>query len=136
MSDGAILLCRADQLLEGHARGFDPLRQGKDSVFAVRHQGQVRVYRNSCPHLDVRMEYRKDRFLSADGQLIVCYAHGAQFLPDTGECVYGPCLGQRLEALPWRVEEGWLVLKMPGSAASQGQFDVSRTAIHHILTRD
>lgn len=120
MSDSKISLCRADDLVEGQARGFDPLQRGKDSVFAVRHQGQVRLYRNSCPHLDVRMEYRKDRFLSADGQLIVCYAHGAQFLPSTGACVYGPCLGQRLEALPWCVEEGWLVLKMPGSASSQG----------------
>ncbi|VVN33059.1 hypothetical protein PS662_04989 [Pseudomonas fluorescens] len=136
MRDSEVLLCRADQLVEGQARGFDPSRRGKDTVFAVRHQGQVRVYRNSCPHLDVRMEYRKDRFLSADGQLIVCYAHGAQFLPDTGECVYGPCLGQRLEALPWCLEEGWLVLKMPGSMPLQGQIEVSRTAIHRIPTRD
>ncbi|WP_350646614.1 Rieske 2Fe-2S domain-containing protein [Pseudomonas sp. HY13-MNA-CIBAN-0226] len=117
MNQRAIGLCRADELEEGQARGFDPWQCGKDSVFAVRHQGQLRVYRNSCPHLDVRMEYRKDRFLSADGQLIVCYAHGAQFLPQTGECVYGPCLGQKLEALACSVEEGWLVLKTPGCTA-------------------
>lgn len=71
--------CRVDELVEGQARGFDPLQRGKDSVFALVHEGQLRLYRNSCPHLDVRLEYRKDRFLSADGQLIVCYAHGAQF---------------------------------------------------------
>ena len=136
MSDSEAWLCRAEELEDGQARGFDPWQCGKDSVFAVRHQGQLRVYRNSCPHLDVRMEYRKDRFLSADGQLIVCYAHGAQFLPSTGECVYGPCLGQKLEALPWRLEEGWLVLQTPGRAASPAQIEVSRTAIHRILTRD
>ncbi len=136
MSDGDVRLCRVEELANGQARGFDPLQSGKDSVFALLFEGRVRVYRNSCPHLDVRMEYRKDRFLSANGQFIVCYAHGAQFSPDTGECVYGPCLGQKLEALPWCVEEGWLVLKMPDPDTSRTQIEVSRTAIHRILTRD
>ncbi|CAI8993337.1 Rieske domain-containing protein [Pseudomonas sp. IT-P395] len=113
MSAIAQPLCRLDELEEGRARGFDPLAQGRDSVFALRHDHQVRVYRNRCPHLDVRLEYRKDRFLSADGQLIVCYAHGAQFLPATGECIYGPCLGQTLEALPSCEKDGWLLVQMP-----------------------
>ncbi|AYC32323.1 Rieske (2Fe-2S) protein [Pseudomonas cavernae] len=111
MSHAAIALFLLDELVEGHARGFDPLQAGKDSVFALRHGSEVRVYRNSCPHMDVRLEYRKDRFLSADGSRIVCYAHGAQFLPDSGLCVYGPCLGERLSALRWRLEGGWLVLE-------------------------
>lgn len=129
-------LCRLDDLQEGQARGFDPLQQGRDSVFAVRHGGELRVYRNRCPHLDVRLEYRKDRFLSADGQLIVCYAHGAQFLPDTGECIYGPCLGQTLEALDWRAVQGWLRVRMPEPLPSAQRSEVSRTAIHRIPTRD
>ena len=107
-------MCRTEELAEGQALGFDPLQQGKDSVFALRHRTQVRVYRNSCPHLNVRMEYRKDRFLSADRQLIVCYAHGAQFMPTTGKCIYGPCLGEYLQALPWREEGGWLLLEAAG----------------------
>lgn len=111
MSHAAIALCLLDELVEGQARGFDPLNTGKDSVFALRHGAEVRLYRNSCPHLDVRLEYRKDRFLSADGSLIVCYAHGAQFLPDSGLCVYGPCLGERLSALRWHLDDGWLVLE-------------------------
>ena len=136
MSQADFPLCPLDDLQEGQALGFDPLQRGRDSVFALIHQGQPRIYRNSCPHLDVRLEYRKDRFLSADGQLIVCYAHGAQFLPESGECVYGPCLGQQLEALPWRVEEGWLVLQMPVTEANPPPFEVSRLQIHHIPTRD
>lgn len=136
MSHSDFPLCRIDELVEGQARGFDPLQHGRDSVFALVHEGQLRIYRNSCPHLDVRLEYRKDRFLSADGQLIVCYAHGAQFLPSSGECVYGPCLGQSLEALPWRVEEGWLVLQMPGIRIAPPAVEVSRLEIHRIPTRD
>ncbi len=110
-SHDAIVLSRLDELVEGQARGFDPLGTGKDSVFALRHDGEVRVYRNSCPHLAVRLEYRKDRFLSVDGRQIVCYAHGARFLPDTGLCVYGPCLGESLSALQWHAEADWLVLE-------------------------
>lgn len=106
----ALRLCRLDALLEGRALGFDPLHEGRDSVFALRHRQTVRVYRNSCPHLAVPLEYRKDRFLSADGQRIICYAHGAQFLPDSGECVHGPCRGQSLTALVWVEEGGWLLL--------------------------
>ncbi|KQN48705.1 (2Fe-2S)-binding protein [Pseudomonas sp. Leaf48] len=136
MSHSDFYLCRVDELVEGQARGFDPLQRGRDSVFALVHEGQVRIYRNSCPHLDVRLEYRKDRFLSADGQLIVCYAHGAQFLPSTGKCIYGPCLGQELEALPWRMEEGWLVLQIPEIGSAPPQVEVSRLAIHRIPTRD
>ncbi|QBZ91613.1 Rieske (2Fe-2S) protein [Pseudomonas viciae] len=111
MSLDALALCRLDELLEGQARGFDPLDTGKDSVFALRHGGEVRVYRNSCPHLQVRLEYRKDRFLSVDGSQIVCYAHGARFLPDSGLCIYGPCLGESLSALQWHAEADWLVLE-------------------------
>jgi nitrite reductase/ring-hydroxylating ferredoxin subunit len=110
VTDSVIRLCRADEVGERQARGFDPLDKGRDSVFALRHNGEIHVYRNSCPHLDVRLEYRKDRFLSADGMRIICYAHGAQFLPETGECVYGPCLGEHLSALAFVVEDGWLVL--------------------------
>lgn len=101
-------LCRADVVREGQSIGFDPLHSGADSLFALRHQGQVRLYRNRCPHLDVPLPYRKDRYLSADGQRIICYAHGAQFRPDSGECVYGPCLGQHLSALAWQERDGWL----------------------------
>lgn len=136
MSHSDFYLCRMEELVEGQARGFDPLQRGRDSVFALVHEGQVRIYRNSCPHLDVRLEYRKDRFLSADGQLIVCYAHGAQFLPSTGECIYGPCLGQTLEALAWREEEGCLLLEMSSMAIAPPALEVSRLEIHRIPTRD
>jgi nitrite reductase/ring-hydroxylating ferredoxin subunit len=92
-------LCHDTDLLEGQARGFDPWEEGRDTVVALRWQGQVRVYRNSCPHWQVPMQYRKDRFMSGDGQHIVCFAHGALFQPDSGLCVQGACLGQSLQRL-------------------------------------
>ncbi|MBS4089808.1 Rieske (2Fe-2S) protein [Pseudomonas rustica] len=108
----AARLCHVDSVLEGQARGFDPLAAGGDSVLVLRSGGQLRVYRNRCPHLQVPMEYRKDGFLSADGQRIICYAHGAQFLPQSGLCVYGPCLGESLQIVPHCIEQGWLLIAL------------------------
>ncbi|MBD8572706.1 Rieske 2Fe-2S domain-containing protein [Pseudomonas syringae] len=105
-------LCRLYEITEGQARGFDPQGQGADSLFVLRHAGVVRVYRNRCPHLHTPLEYRKDRFLSADGQWVVCYAHNARFRPDTGECVYGPCRGQSLVSLQHHEQAGWLLVPL------------------------
>jgi nitrite reductase/ring-hydroxylating ferredoxin subunit len=98
-------LCRDDDLPEGQAKGFDPWQQGRDTVVALRWRGLVRVYRNSCPHWDVPMQYRKDRFMSGDGRYIVCFAHGALFQPDNGFCVQGPCVGQSLQVLEVHVDD-------------------------------
>ncbi|RWU17128.1 (2Fe-2S)-binding protein [Pseudomonas alkylphenolica] len=131
--DRSVALCPLEHLEEGQAIGFDPFNSGHDSVFALMHRGALRVYRNSCPHLDVRLEYRKDRFLSANGQRVICYAHGAQFMPDSGECVFGPCLGQSLTGLAFRCEDGWLRLCID----SLGQpIEVSRSAIGRIRGLD
>ena len=105
-----VFLCRDEELLEGQARGFDPWQEGRDTIIALRWQGQLRVYRNSCPHWQVPMQYRKDRFMSGDGRHIVCFAHGALFQPDDGLCVLGPCVGQALQRLDVRLSENevWL----------------------------
>ena len=56
---------------------------------------------NACPHVDgAPLAWRKDAYLSADGQTIVCYGHGAVFDPESGVCVRGPCIGQRLTPVP------------------------------------
>ncbi|WP_110634452.1 Rieske 2Fe-2S domain-containing protein [Pseudomonas sp. CC120222-01a] len=101
-------LCPLADIGELQSRGFDPERNGSDTVFVVRHGGILRVYENKCPHLLVPLEYRKNRFLSADGARIICYAHGAQFRPEDGVCVYGPCLGERLRVLEHVEHEGWI----------------------------
>jgi nitrite reductase/ring-hydroxylating ferredoxin subunit len=100
----ATFLCLESQLEEGNAKGFDPWGEGRDTVIALLWHGSVRVYRNLCPHLNVSMQYRKDRFMSGDRQHIVCFAHGALFRPESGECVLGPCLGQGLWSLPVSLE--------------------------------
>ena len=105
-----IRLCRIDELPPGTARGFDPEGAGEDTIFVLRRGAEVRAYHNLCPHQGARLEYRKDRFLSADGERVICYAHGAQFDPETGVCTQGPCLGQSLARVPCGIDDGWIAL--------------------------
>lgn len=108
-----IAVCLFEELIHGAARGFDPLQTGEDTILVLRRATGVRAYRNRCPHQGARLEYRKDRFLSADGERVICHAHGAQFDADTGACVHGACLGQSLEPLPARIEQGWVWVTLP-----------------------
>jgi nitrite reductase/ring-hydroxylating ferredoxin subunit len=100
-----VALCRLDEIPDGGARGFASTLPGQRGVFAVRRGARVHVYINWCPHAGAELEYAKDRFLSADGQRIICFAHGAHFAVETGACVGGPCAGLELQAVPTRVVE-------------------------------
>ncbi|MGO8910919.1 MAG: Rieske (2Fe-2S) protein [Bradyrhizobium sp.] len=98
---GMLRLGRAEEIGEGQSRGFDPYESGEDTMFVVRSGGVLRAWRNACPHVDgAPMAWRKDAYQNADGTRIVCHAHGAEFLPDSGTCVRGPCIGKRLTAVP------------------------------------
>jgi nitrite reductase/ring-hydroxylating ferredoxin subunit len=113
---GRVYLCPQDSIAEGGARGFDPFAEGRDTLLVARWRGVLRAWRNRCPHLDVAMQYRKDRFMSGDGQHIVCFAHGALFRPDSGLCVRGPCLGQTLQPLALALDDNggvWLLPPAP-----------------------
>lgn len=109
-----IRLCRFEDLTNGCARGFDPDQSGEDTIFVLRRGATVRAYHNRCPHQGARLEYRKDRFLSADGNQVICHAHGAHFDAQSGACIDGPCLGQALSIVPCEVEDGWVTIS-PGS---------------------
>lgn len=98
-------LCHIDELPDGDSRGFDPLQRGQDSVLLVRQGMHVHAWRDSCPHHDTPMAWRKDAYLNASGDRIVCAAHGAQFEIETGLCTLGPCLGQSLTSIPVRLDE-------------------------------
>jgi nitrite reductase/ring-hydroxylating ferredoxin subunit len=95
-----VLLCKSGDIPEGGCLGFDPDNHGQDSLFVVRHGGRLYGWRNACPHVDgAPMAWRKHAYMNASGSHLACHAHGALFQPDTGVCVQGPCLGQRLQSL-------------------------------------
>jgi nitrite reductase/ring-hydroxylating ferredoxin subunit len=100
------VLCRVEDIPEGGARGFPAAAGGFTGLFAVKKEGRIRVYVNSCPHVGLPLEPLPDRFLDAKRQMILCSAHGARFRIEDGVCVSGPCLGEALEAVPVRIEDG------------------------------
>ena len=99
-------LCRLEDLPEGESRGFDAPPGGFTGLFAIRRGEQVLVYVNSCPHVGLPLELVPHRFLDRKGERIVGAAHGARFRIEDGECSSGPCIGDALEAVPVRIEEG------------------------------
>ncbi len=105
------VLCRLHDIADGHSRGFLPVGR-EDRLFVVRRGDGVRVYVNSCPHNWRPLDFAQDRFLSADGREIVCYAHGAHFSIDTGVCTAGVCEGEALIPVPARVEDGNILIPL------------------------
>lgn len=101
------LLCSLDALPDPGSRGF--VHQGQ-ALFAVRQGQQVFVYENRCPHRGIPLEWVPDQFLDSTERLIQCATHGALFLPDTGECVAGPCAGTSLTPRRCYISDGqvWL----------------------------
>lgn len=115
-ADSRTVLCPLDAIAPGSSRGF---QVGNASCFAVRDQdGEIYVYRNSCPHLGVELEWVPDQFLDSEGVLIQCATHGALFLMDSGQCVSGPCLGDSLQTIPYILRDG--MLEVDAVALSQG----------------
>ena len=98
-------LCHLDDLPDGGSRGFDPQRSGQDTLLVVRRGRRLYGWADVCPHLGTPMAWRKDAYLDAARQHIVCAAHGALFEIDTGQCVLGPCLGDSLTPVPLTLQD-------------------------------
>jgi nitrite reductase/ring-hydroxylating ferredoxin subunit len=107
MQPPGIRLCRLDEIPDGDSRGFDPLRTGQDTMLIVRRGKTLHAWRDACPHIHgVPMAWRKNAYLNASRDSIVCSAHGALFNIASGVCTLGPCLGQALEPMTVVVNDG------------------------------
>lgn len=111
----SVVLCRADEIAEGQARGFlvgDGI--ARRDVILVRRDDVLRAYVNSCPHQGTPLETFPDKFLNEDGSLLVCSTHGARFRVEDGLCVSGPCAGKSLRAIACALEDGVVVVDLQG----------------------
>ena len=98
-------ICELAQLTDPGSYGFSvKCTAGQVDGFIVQRDGECFAYRNSCPHTGAPLDWVEHQFLDIEGALIQCAVHDARFLIDTGECVFGPCPGESLEALPIRTE--------------------------------
>ena len=95
-------LCDLVDLADPGAKGFIFRRDEAMFLgFVVRDGDGVRGYVDYCPHAGMPLALLPGRYLTREGDLILCSSHGALFRPRDGLCVSGPCAGKSLE--PWTV---------------------------------
>ena len=78
--------------------------------FIVKTATGIAAYVNYCPHAGHPLNIRPNRFLTPDGNLILCCSHGALFARDNGLCIAGPCQGQKLTQIPVDTVSGYVLL--------------------------
>ena len=88
-----------------------------ESLILHRDGDEVRAWLNVCPHAGRRLDWAPGKFLKSNG-LLVCAAHGASFELAEGQCVAGPCRGDRLRAVAVEVRDGGLYLAASTAQAS------------------
>jgi nitrite reductase/ring-hydroxylating ferredoxin subunit len=114
-------LCHSGDVAEGQARGFPAEAGGRRKVIVVRKDGRLHGWLDSCPHYEggTPMAWRSDAYLNGEGTHLACHSHGALFEIETGRCVLGPCLGQRLTPVELTVtDQGEVLIGVTAEAAS------------------
>ncbi|MGM0767756.1 MAG: Rieske (2Fe-2S) protein [Pseudomonadota bacterium] len=112
-------VCQLDDLSNGGAIEFIlPTGTGEPDTVALRgfvllHNGRPRAFVNRCPHLGIELNWSPGRFLDADHCFVQCSTHGALFLPDSGECIAGPCQGEALTPLELTERPDGIHIKPP-----------------------
>lgn len=88
------------------------LPDGTAAFVVRRHEGFV-AYENHCPHWGVDLDLGFGDFVDPRSGLIACRNHLAEFDPDTGLCVSGPCVGASLRRLDVVVEGDLVRVRRP-----------------------
>ena len=104
MSDRALI--RLDDIEDGGSARVGGDGRADNGLMVLRRGEAVFVYVNRCPHLGLPLDFKPGQFLDPDRTLIQCANHGAQFQIEDGVCVFGPCMGRDLEAVPVEVRDG------------------------------
>lgn len=81
-----------------------------ESLVLYRDGDSVRGWLNICPHAGRRLDWAPGQFLKSKAGDLVCAAHGASFSLHDGECVAGPCKGDRLRSVAVKVHDGHVYL--------------------------
>lgn len=98
----------ASAIPEGGSLGF---KHRGNNLFAVKKNGKVFIYNNSCPHLHVALNWQDHQFLDSSNTMIQCANHGALFVIENGKCVAGPCRGRKLTAVDFDIIAGVVCLR-------------------------
>jgi nitrite reductase/ring-hydroxylating ferredoxin subunit len=100
-----IVVARVGEVEPGRTKKFFLCAGDREEeCFVVNHNGTYYAYVNRCCHVPMTLDWIDNQFMTDDKQFILCATHGACYLPDTGECVLGPPLGQVLARVPLTIE--------------------------------
>ena len=105
MAQAQRVICESLTLVDGGpgVRFKLKVRGAEVAAFVIRYDGRVYAYLNSCAHIQVELDWMEGEFFDKAGLYLICATHGATYEPDSGQCIMGPCKGQRLVAV--QVEE-------------------------------
>ena len=100
-------LCALDDIVDGNSAGFiAEFSDKRIAVLAVRQGNDVFVYENNCPHIGSPLDFQPGQFLNVERTHIICSTHGALFEINDGQCISGPCEGDKLTSLDASVRDG------------------------------
>lgn len=110
MTPSAPLIALATIADGGFAEAEAAIDGDVESIVIHRQGEQVTAFLNICPHAGRRLDWSPGQFLKSREGHLVCAAHGASFALDSGQCIAGPCKGNRLRAVAVAVRDGQVVL--------------------------
>ena len=86
-----VALCALADLADPGSKGFRFREGGKMFAgFVVQVGGQIRGYVDSCPHAGWPLAAWDDRYLTREGELILCGGHAALFRRSTASASPAP----------------------------------------------
>lgn len=113
MRDKAITFKSSDLQEKSTGLRFDlPQLSEHLTGFVIRFENKPYAYVNQCAHIPVELDWQEGEFFTLDKDFLICATHGASYEPDTGYCVYGPCKGKRLQALPVTEEDDVITIHL------------------------
>lgn len=77
-------------------------------AFAFRLADKIFAYYNECAHISLPLDWDDNDFFTLDHQRLVCKHHGAEYTPETGQCVDGPCTGAALKPIKLLERDGMI----------------------------
>ena len=100
------------ELTHGTSKKF-LLRLGARQIEAllVNYQGEFFAFTNRCPHVGITLDWVDNQFFSVDRRYLMCANHGAVFEPQTGECIWGPCVGLSLQSIALEIKNNKIFVR-------------------------
>ncbi len=108
---GPLEIALVEQLNDGQTAKFVfPIEDGESEGFVFYRNGNFYAYQNVCAHMALSLDMEDNDFFTVSDDHLICKTHGALYIPETGECVGGPCPGKWLSRLDIEVRDQTIFL--------------------------